>query len=115
VVKVLKNGKNALLDLRLNPKFDEISVAIVAAQPNSWYIALSHVWADGLGNTKENSLPQCQLRRIYNLLTSFCTEEFIEGGQKRPYLWLDTLCCPVDPEDKLLALAKLPEVYREAS
>jgi hypothetical protein len=115
VVKVLRNGTNALLDLRLNPTSDEISVAIVAAQPNSWYIALSHVWADGLGNAKANSLPQCQLRRIYNLLTSFCTEEFIEGGQKRPYLWLDTLCCPVDPEHKLLALAKMPEAYREAS
>jgi hypothetical protein len=115
VVKVLKNGKNALLDLRLDPTFDEISVTIVAAQPNSWYVALSHVWADGLGNTKENSLPQCQLRRIYDLLTSFCTEQCIEGVQKRPYLWLDTLCCPVDPEYKLLALAKMPEVYREAS
>ena len=115
VIKALKDGKNALLDLTLNPTFDEISVAIVAAQPKSWYIALSHVWADGLGNAKENSLPQCQLRRIYDLLTSFCKEEFIVGDQKRPYLWLDTLCCPVDPEGKLLALAKMPEVYRNAS
>ena len=115
VVKVLKDGKNALLDLGLNQSSSEISVTIIAAQPNSWYIALSHVWADGLGNTKENTLPQCQLRHIYDLLTRFCTEESAQGDQKRPYLWLDTLCCPVDPEDKLLALAKMPEVYREAS
>ena len=115
VVKVLKNGRNALLDLRLDQTSNEISVTIEAAQPNSWYIALSHVWADGLGNTKENSLPQCQLRHMYHLLTRFCTEESTEAGQKRPYLWLDTLCCPVDPKDKLLALAKMPEVYREAS
>lgn len=115
VVKVLKNGKNALLDLTFNQTSNEISITIVAAQPNSWYIALSHVWADGLGNTKENSLPQCQLHHIYDLLTRFCTEQSAEGDQKRPYLWLDTLCCPVDPEDKLLALAKMPEVYREAS
>ncbi|MCJ1358843.1 MAG: hypothetical protein MMC33_008843 [Icmadophila ericetorum] len=115
VVTALKDGKNALLDLKLNQASNRISVTIEAAQPNSWYIALSHVWADGLGNTKENSLPQCQLHHIYDLLTRFCTEESIEGGQKRPYLWLDTLCCPVDPEDKRLALAKLPEVYREAS
>ena len=115
VVKVLKDGKNALLDLVLNQTSSEISVTIVAAQPNSWYIALSHVWADGLGNTKENSLPQCQLRHIYDLLTRFCTEESAQGDRKRPYLWLDTLCCPVDPEYKLLALAKMPDVYREAS
>ena len=115
VVKALKNGKNALLDLSLNPVSSEISVTVVEARPDSWYIALSHVWADGLGNTKGNALPQSQLRRIYQLLTSFCTEELIEGGQARPFLWLDTLCCPVDPQRKLLALAKLPEVYREAS
>lgn len=115
VVKVLKDGKNALLDLGLNQTSGEISVTIVAAQPNSWYIALSHVWADGLGNTKENSLPQCQIRHIYDLLTRFCTAGSTRRNQKRPYLWLDTLCCPVDPEDKLLALGKMPEVYREAS
>ena len=115
VVKALKLDKNALLDLQLDLVSDKVSVAIVAAQPYFWYIALSHVCADGLGNTKENSLPQCQLRYIYDLLTSFCTEESIRDGQNRPYLWLDTLCCPVDPENKPLALAKLPEAYREAS
>lgn len=114
-IEVLKTGKNALLDLVLNQTSNEISVNIVAAQPNSWYIALSHVWADGLGNKKENSLPQCQLHHIYDLLTRFCTEVFSETGQKRPYLWLDTLCCPVDAEGRLLALKKMPQVYREAS
>ena len=84
VVKVLKDGKNALLELNLNTTTDEIFVAVRDAQPNSWYIALSHVWADGLGNPKANSLPQCQLRRIYKLLTGFCREESIEEGQKRP-------------------------------
>ena len=108
VFKVLKEGKNALLDLKLNPTLDEVSIAIVAANPYSWYVALSHVWADGLGNPKENSLPQCRLCRIYHLLTSFCTEKFIKGTQKRPYLWLDTLCSPVNPDDKLLTLAKMP-------
>ena len=73
------------------------------------------MWADGLGNTKEISLPQCQLRHSYDLLTRFCTEGSAQGNQKRPYLWLDTLCCLVDTEAKLLALAKMPEVYREVS
>ena len=115
VVKVLKDGKNALLDLGLNQTSKEMSTIIVAAQPNFWYIALSHVWADGPGNTKEDSLPQCQLRYFYDLLTRFCTEECGQGDQKRPYLWLKTLCCPVDPAEKFFGLAKMPEVYRVAS
>ena len=34
------------------------------------YVAISHVWSDGLGNTQHNALPQCQLRRICNLVQS---------------------------------------------
>lgn len=30
----------------------------------SEYTAISHVWADGLGNPEENSLPACQLRNL---------------------------------------------------
>lgn len=25
------------------------------------YVAISHIWADGLGNPKENAMPRCQL------------------------------------------------------
>lgn len=33
------------------------------------YIAVSHVWADGLGNPNENALPLCQIKRLeINLL-----------------------------------------------
>ena len=30
----------------------------------STYIAISHVWIDGLGNSKTNGLPACQLRKL---------------------------------------------------
>lgn len=32
-----------------------------------------------------------------------------------PLIWLDTLCCPVDAEDKNVALAKMRQVYEQAS
>ena len=32
------------------------------------YIAISHVWSDGLGNPNENSLPLCQPEFLYDLL-----------------------------------------------
>jgi hypothetical protein len=28
------------------------------------FVAISHVWADGMGNVNENALPRCQLTRI---------------------------------------------------
>lgn len=40
---------------------------------SSQYMAISHVWYDGLGNPEGNSLPSCQLRQLYDLqpLVSF--------------------------------------------
>ena len=31
---------------------------------NSRCVAISHVWADGLGNSTDNILPECQVSRI---------------------------------------------------
>lgn len=33
------------------------------------YMAISHVWADGLGNPHRNALPACQIRRIVAMVT----------------------------------------------
>jgi hypothetical protein len=116
VIKALKDSKIALLDLKFDRKSKRFFINVVPARPNSWFVALSHVWADGLGNPKRNSLPQCQLARIYGLIRSlYKPESSNSSNQKRPYLWLDTLCCPVDPVGKLLALAQMPQVYRDAS
>lgn len=43
--------------LRLVP----VSVRHLFGHP---FVAISHVWADGLGNSNENALPRCQLERI---------------------------------------------------
>jgi hypothetical protein len=34
----------------------------------NYYIAVSHVWSDGLGNSRSNSLPYCQLESLYDRL-----------------------------------------------
>ncbi len=73
------------------------------------YVAISHVWADGLGNSEANSLPHCQLARLGRML-----DPFAEDG-KRPLVWLDTLCCPVEPEGKALALLQMKRTYAKAN
>ncbi|CAF9922237.1 hypothetical protein IMSHALPRED_005632 [Imshaugia aleurites] len=110
VVNILRSG--ALPLLRITSKEDESSRANVDLSNSGTdeipYVAISHVWADGLGNRSANSLPNCQLARLGNML-----DQFSEDG-KRPLVWLDTLCCPVDLEAKLMALSQMRRTYAKA-
>lgn len=88
------------------------------------YVALSHIWADGLGNPIENSLPSCQVRRLAKLIskipehrTSYemgpASEPFLH--KTKFFLWCDSLCCPLDPGGKALALSSMRDVYLNAA
>lgn len=117
LLKILDGGESAivLLDLDWNKHSDEITVTPIPSGPDSFYIALSHVWADGLGNTRSNAVPRCQLRRLFDLLTPLSREPTSSKDQTRPYLWLDTLCCPTEPEAKKIAMARMHQTYLEAA
>lgn len=110
VVDILRSG--ALPLLRITTKENDRSKVTVELASSGTemarYIAISHVWADGLGNSKANSLPNCQLARLGKML-----DPFAEAG-RRPLIWLDTLCCPVEPGPKNLALLQMRRTYAEA-
>ncbi|CAF9933336.1 MAG: hypothetical protein ALECFALPRED_005566 [Alectoria fallacina] len=111
VVDILRSG--ALPFLRITSKKNEPSKVTVQLSSSGTdatpYVAISHVWADGLGESSANSLPQCQLARLGRML-----DPFAEAGT-RPLVWLDTLCCPVNPEAKRLALLQMRRTYAEAN
>ena len=65
---ILKDGRLPLLCIIPRHPLTDLTVEIVASEPSSRYVALSHVWADGLGNPTENALPRCQLRYLYDLV-----------------------------------------------
>lgn len=49
----------------------------------NYFIAVSHVWSDGLGNPRTNSLPYSQMESLYDRLQSMawqvaCTD--LESG-----------------------------------
>lgn len=72
------------------------------------YVAISHVWSDGLGNPRSNALPRCQLDRISHLV-----RELYEGEPVG--FWMDTICCPASPgAAKKLALARMGATYKDA-
>jgi hypothetical protein len=76
------------------------------------YVAISHVWSDGLGNAQNNSLPLCQLNRLSAYIAS------LTHTSTKSLLWIDTLCVPlvrVIRRDRDLALALLGDVYEKAS
>ena len=131
---ILRNKALPLIRIRRGQTLGELSIDVVASRPDSRYVALSHVWADGLGNPYANALPRCQLSYIGQLINNLDVAahsrairglDFKEkdGGVRREHeeeveellLWCDTLCCPVRPEAaKLLALEYMYPTYQYA-
>ena len=99
----------------------KISVKALPFQENTPYVALSHVWADGLGNPEATTLPRCQLLRIRSLVENLREHQpwihhDLSDLNERPLLvWCDTLCCPVEPHLKPFALEKMRDVYKQAA
>ena len=110
IMNILQSG--ALPLLLLKRRIDEprkVSVELCSsADRGNNYVAISHVWADGMGNPNENSLPQCQLARLSDAVDS------MDNGGQRAMIWLDTFCCPVDPDAKRIALSRMRRTYFEA-
>ena len=75
------------------------------------YVAISHVWMDGMGNQDGNALPRCQLRRLQRLVNSLYGTAQTEAI---PF-WIDTLCVPREPrESRDKAINKMEDTYRNA-
>lgn len=79
------------------------------------YIAFSHVWAHGLGNTKVNSLPRCQIIRLRRLSVELSWS--IHRRVQKTAFWIDSLCIPVSPTNKgfrRLAIERLASTFRQS-
>ena len=84
------------------------------------YVAISHVWADGLGNPEDNTMYRCQLRflqdRISKLLRSQPQNLGHANKDSQFFFWIDTLCVPArESVAKSTAIAMMEEIYRKAS
>ena len=79
------------------------------------YIAISHVWAHGLGNPQNSALPLCQVMRLHSLVGK--RPYSLSGEPRQPAFWIDTLCVPVDPQLKdfrKLAISRFDDTFRHA-
>lgn len=78
----------------------------------------TQVWADGLGNPTANTLPRCQVERLSDLVAKLQRDvdpDWEERGGSPYRIWLDTLCYPVEPDGKRIALERITSVYRDAA
>ena len=84
-----------------------LSVEVAPANSVEKYVAISHVWADGLGNKQGNKLPRCQIARIAFLLRELTEED-------SPAFWIDTFGIPRALNDRKKALKLMNATYRLA-
>ncbi|MCJ1354011.1 MAG: hypothetical protein MMC33_003998 [Icmadophila ericetorum] len=101
---ILKSGKFSLLKLDVD-------------RGDLDYVALSHVWADGLGNPYANALLKCQLFnikvRVRELFNAAKQDEISKNSDD--LLWLDTLCVPSKfGEDKTTAITLMKNTFKRA-
>ena len=116
VQDILLSGLLPLLYLEFDEPTDSVSPHVVPSSNDVQYVAISHVWADGLGNPHRNALQKCQLLYLQRLLTSLSKTQLEGKGTPKTLFWLDTLCCPISPaEIKAVAIGQMRRTYQEAS
>ncbi|OTA54189.1 hypothetical protein K449DRAFT_439599 [Hypoxylon sp. EC38] len=118
LAEIIRQGKIPIVRIERDQTTNRPTLKLIATSASNRYIAVSHVWADGLGNPRSNSLPQCQIERLSRRIsalpkgnkpgTSFSqTYNFgrtwanwvpatSEDSQQKPRcFWIDTLCVPI--------------------
>jgi hypothetical protein len=109
LTSILQSGFNPLIyyDADNTPE----ATKLVPATAGISYVAISHVWSHGLGNPHDNSLPQCQMRRISDLTNKL----YSKSGSKPILFWLDTVCFPVhSPKAADLSIIFMRKTYADA-
>lgn len=112
----------------VEPKF-----RIIESDSGRNFVAISHVWAEGLGNPNGNSLPSCALKWISKTVDRFQfpnedepdndqqnkhqqERPFEEASQGKTPFWLDTICVPISPPEMWTrAMNRLRKPYQDAA
>lgn len=110
--KIVLDDAFPLVKLFTDASTNEASLVVEEQGYRGKFVAISHVWADGLGNARTNSLPRCALLKVQRHVNALVS---CGSGANTPF-WMDTLCLPVQP--KILrkkALSMLNEPFAKAT
>lgn len=112
VIDILGKKEDSIPVLSIIDRGDGVELSVTCRSMTSPdaedYIAISHVWVDGLGSTAEIGIPECQARRL------------LKVGRKvtqkpNPRLWIDSLCIPAAREIRKKAIILMADTYSNAS
>ncbi|KAI0659667.1 hypothetical protein C8Q70DRAFT_898913, partial [Cubamyces menziesii] len=87
--------------------YDGSVIRVIPAQDKP-YVAISHVWSEGMGSTTDVGLPACLVEHISSLARSLLPEH---GGA----FWMDSLCVPSAREQRKKAIRLMADTYRDAA
>ena len=125
ISRILADGNFPVISLTKSKSSYEIKIGVEAYKKSISYTAITHVWADGLGNPDGNTLPRCQFSRLYSLLDtlsdrteglSLARNAWTRFSKKDSvYLWMDTLCIPREKTLRRKAINLMYSVYQKAT
>jgi hypothetical protein len=66
LIKTIRKGHVPLVSIKSGTAgaSERYTLRVLAGSSRTKYIAISHVWADDLGNPHENGLPTCQIEQL---------------------------------------------------
>ncbi|KAI0326302.1 hypothetical protein GY45DRAFT_123368 [Cubamyces sp. BRFM 1775] len=87
--------------------YDGVALRVIPAEEDS-YVAISHVWSEGMGSTTDVGLPACLVDHISKHVQRLLPEH---GGA----FWMDSLCVPSAREQRKKAIKLMADTYRNAA
>jgi hypothetical protein len=109
VVNVLKREKTPLVALNVTETDPDRVLRLVECEFDTKYVAVSHVWAHGLGGTTETGLPICQVARLARL-----AKAILKCPLENAVFWINSTCIPGAPEARGQTISQLGQVYKNA-
>lgn len=105
------------LILAIDEDWEGDSIELIEHSEDIKFVAISHVWSDGLGNLDRNGLHRCQMLRLSEMVKALPGE-----ASDIMCFWLDTVCVPPDSQAtdvmsqraQAAALNKMRQSYEEA-
>ncbi|KAI3396831.1 hypothetical protein diail_11660 [Diaporthe ilicicola] len=126
LVRIIQSGGVPLISIHEHPDTG-LTLSVHRREFRGDYATISHVWADGLGNPRENALPRCQIKLLHSLMDYKTdvkwsdnwikrADHMIFGGRGLRMLWIDTLCIPAnDASLRLQCIDAMASIYAGSS
>jgi Heterokaryon incompatibility protein (HET) len=78
------------------------------------YVAISHVWADGMGSTSEQGIPICVVKFLSEAATASFNSTHDTELDAIPF-WIDSLCVPSQTDLRGKAIGLMAKTYASAA